>query len=406
MASTFSKSTDRSAAGHLASAATESATVEADTVETDTVEADTVETGVSAPDSDTVCPPAKCPPAKQANVSAACQVGTGSRLAKLTGVQIVATGSYVPDEVVRNEDLAQLGYDADWILQRTGIRERRRAAADQATSDIAFEAARRCLQHAGVPAREVDLVIVATMTPDMTTPSAACLLQQRLGAPAPAMDINAACAGFMYALITGMQFVHSGCHRRVLVVGADVMTRVVDPADKKTFPLFGDGAGAVLLAPGSRGQGLLSYCLGADGRGADLLCMPSGGSRSPISPEHLEAGSHYLQMEGLPVFKWAVRMLAESVGQVLDHSRLTVADLDLAVWHQANQRIIDAAMSQLGLPREKVAVNVDRYGNTSAGSVPLALDEVNRGRVLKPGDRVLLSGFGAGLAWGTAIMQW
>jgi 3-oxoacyl-[acyl-carrier-protein] synthase-3 len=333
-------------------------------------------------------------------------VQSAGRLAKLTGVQIAATGSYVPDQVVPNEALESLGCDADWIVQRTGIQERRRAAADQATSDLAYEAARTCLAQAGVSPREVDMVIVATMTPDMPSPSAACLLQQRLGAPAPAMDINAACAGFLYGLITGMQFVHSGCHRRVLVVGADVMTRIMDPQDKKTYPLFGDGAGAVLLAPGSDSQGLLGYCLGADGGGADLLCVRGGGSRMPVSSESLAARHHFLRMEGRAVFKWAVRTISESTSEVLSHAALTVDDVDIAIWHQANLRIIDAATSNLRLPREKVVVNVERYGNTAGGSVPLALDEVHRDGLLSSGDRVLLSGFGAGLAWGTALLAW
>ena len=331
---------------------------------------------------------------------------TGGRLATIVGVQVAATGSYVPDEIVANEDLTALGCDPDWIVQRTGILQRRRASPGQATSDLAYEAARQCLTQAGVSARDVDMVIVATMTPDMPSPSAACLLQQRLGAPAPAMDINAACAGFMYALITGMQFVHSGCHRRVLVVGADVMTRLMDPEDKRTYPLFGDGAGAVLLAPGSRSQGLLGYCLGADGGGADLLCVRGGGSRKPATAESVADGHHFLRMEGRAVFKWAVRMISDSASEVLAHCRMSPDEVDYVILHQANMRIIDAASSNLRLPRDRVVVNVDRYGNTAGGSVPLALDEVHRDGLLKSGNRILMSGFGAGLAWGTAVLAW
>jgi 3-oxoacyl-[acyl-carrier-protein] synthase-3 len=328
------------------------------------------------------------------------------RLGALTGVQVLACGAYAPAEVVRNEDLADLGYDADWILQRTGIRQRRRAAPDEATSDMAYHAARDCLARAGVRPRDVDLILVATGTPDNSMPSTACHLQRRLGAAAPAMDINAACAGFVYALVTGMQFVKSGSSRRALVVGADLMTRVVDPADKKTFPLFGDGAGAVLLGAADGDQGLPSYTLGADGDGADLLVVPAGGSREPISATALAANRQFLQMDGRAVFKWAVRLLAGTTQDVLQHAGQTPDDLDLVVFHQANIRIIDAVADELQVDREKLVINLDRYGNTSGASIPLALNEaLDEGRVRR-GDSILLCGFGAGLAWGTALLKW
>ncbi len=221
--------------------------------------------------------------------------GTSGRspLATLMGVQILGTGAYVPERVVRNEDLTQLGCDANWIIQRTGIRQRRRAADDEATSDMAYAAAVRCLDDAGVGRRDVDLILVATMTPDMATPSVACTVQRRLQLVAPAMDINAACSGFVYALVTGMQFVKTGCSRRVLVVGSDVMSRIVNPADKKTYPLFGDGAGAVLLGAGQGSQGLLSYSLGSEGDLGELLSIPGGGSREPLTPEGLRQGRQY-----------------------------------------------------------------------------------------------------------------
>lgn len=329
-----------------------------------------------------------------------------SRLGKLTGIEIAATGSYVPDTIVANEDLAALGCDSDWIVQRTGIRERRRAAPDQATSDLALLAAEQCLERAGVSASEVDLILVATITPDHASPSTACHLQKSLGCIAPAMDINAACAGFMYGLVTAGQFVANGASRCALVVGAEVMSRTINPADVKTYPLFGDGAGAVLLRPtADKSKGLLSYTLGAEGCGGQLLCIPSGGSRQPLTPEALLAGEHFLQMEGRSVFKWAVRVVADSTNDCLAHAGLKMRDIDSMILHQANIRIIDSAVSDFSIDRQKVFVNLDRYGNTSAASIPLALDEALNSGHLRPGQRAVMCGFGSGLAWGTAVVQ-
>jgi 3-oxoacyl-[acyl-carrier-protein] synthase-3 len=327
-------------------------------------------------------------------------------MGRLTGIEIAATGSYVPECIVANEDLSALGCDSDWIVQRTGILERRKAAPNQASSDLALKAAQACLERANVSASEVDLILVATITPDHATPSTACHLQQQLGCVAPAMDINAACAGFMYALVTAGQFVNSGASQCALVVGAEVMSRTVNPADKKTYPLFGDGAGAVLLRPTKDlSLGMVSYALGAEGCGGQMLCIPSGGSRLPLTSEALDAGEHYLKMEGRSVFKWAVRVVADSTRDCLAHAGLTMDQLDLLILHQANVRIIDSAVSDFEIPREKVFVNLDRYGNTSAASIPLALDEAMTSGQLRRGDRVLLCGFGAGLAWGTSILQ-
>ena len=325
---------------------------------------------------------------------------------RLTGVQVLATGSYVPPQVVTNADLAQFGYDADWIVQRSGIRERRRAAAGVAASDLGYEAAVRCLAAARLSPDEVDLIVVATMTPDTLIPSTACHVQRRLGGKAPAFDVGAACAGFMYALVTGMQFVKTGTARRVLVIGAELMSCAVNPADKKTFPLFGDGAGAVLLGEGSDEQGLVSYTLGADGSGADLLCIHGGGSREPLTADSLAAGRQFMHMDGRPVFKWAVNLLADTIRQSLAAAGLAAADLDLLVLHQANLRILTAAADALDIPLEKVMVNLDRYGNTSAASIPLVLDELAAAGRLHPGNLVLISGFGAGLSWGTGVFRW
>jgi 3-oxoacyl-[acyl-carrier-protein] synthase-3 len=324
----------------------------------------------------------------------------------ITGVQIVGTGSYAPAQVVTNEDLAPLGYDPEWIIQRTGIRQRRRAADHEATSDMAYMAAKQCLDDARVSPDEIDLILVATMTPDMPTPSTACLLQRRLGCSAAAMDLNAACSGFMYALVTGAQFIRTGVMKRVLVVGADLMSRTVHPEDRKTFPLFGDGAGAALLGAASDDHGLLSFALGADGSGAELLCIPGGGSREPLTKEGIEARRQFMFMDGRQVFKWAVRTCADAMRQVVDDAAISIDDVDLVVLHQANIRIIDAAAESLGIAREKVFVNLDRYGNTSAGSIPLALDEACRAGRVHSGDNVLLCGFGAGLAWAAGVMRW
>jgi len=324
----------------------------------------------------------------------------------LTGIQVLGVGSFAPDDIVRNEDLVELGYDPDWIVQRTGILERRRAPAGMATSDMAYEAARRCLDDAGVDPSEVDLIVVATTTPDTLMPSTACLVQGRLGSPAGAMDINAACTGFMYALITAAQFVKTGSSRRALVIGADLMSRFLNPEDRGTFPLFGDAAGAALLGTGESDQGLLSFTLGSDGDGADLLSIPGCGSQEPASASVVAAKRQFMQMEGRAVFKWAVRTISETIIDIVSAADMTPADIDLLVLHQANVRIIDAAVDCLGIDREKVVVNLDRYGNTSAGSIPLALDEAQLDGRIERGDNILLCGFGAGLTWGSAVLKW
>lgn len=326
---------------------------------------------------------------------------------RLTGVRIIGTGSYVPDAIVRNEDLqASLGCDPEWIVQRTGIVERRHAPPDMATSDLAVRAAERCIETAGIDPGEIDLVLVGTFTPDMSFPSVACIVQDRLGLSAPAVDVQAACAGFMYALITASQFVATGCSRRALVIGADCNSRILNPKDVRTYPLFGDGAGAVLLAAGEADQGLLSYTLGADGSGGDLLSRPVGGSRTPLTPERFAEDRHYLQMDGRAIFKWAIRLVEDTVRDVLAAAELGIDDVDLVLLHQANIRIVSAAADTLGIDRDKVVVNLDRYGNTSAGSIPLALDESCHAGRVERGSRVLMSGFGAGLTWGTALWQW
>jgi 3-oxoacyl-[acyl-carrier-protein] synthase III len=329
------------------------------------------------------------------------------RCRSLRGVQIIGTGSYVPDGVLTNQHLQhRFGRAPEWIVKLTGIRERRHALGDQATSDLCYEAAKRCIEQSHVDPRKIDLVLVATVTPDTTFPSTACLVQERLKLNAAAVDLSAACTGFMYALVTGAAYVTSGASDMALIIGGDCMSRVVDPEDVKTYPLFGDGAGAVLLTRGRPDQGLVRYCLGAEGSGADLLCRPAGGSRIPPTCQALAEGKQYLQMNGKGVFQWAASILCDSIQEVLRASELQPGDIDLYIPHQANVRIINAAIDVLRIPRTRVFYNLDRYGNTSAGSVPLALDEAKAEGLIKPGNLIVLSGFGSGLTWGTAVMRW
>jgi 3-oxoacyl-[acyl-carrier-protein] synthase-3 len=271
---------------------------------------------------------------------------------------------------------------------------------------MAVAAGERCLEAAGVDRSEIDLLLVATLSPDYLLPATATAVQDRLGLNCAAMDLSAACAGFMYALVTGAQFIAAGTSKYVLVIGADTNSRVMNPDDKKTYPLFGDGAGAVLLAKGREDQGLLSYTLGADGAGTELLIRPAGGSKIPFVTNTTIDTNWFVKMDGRPVFKWAVRLLEDSSRQVLAAAGYETSDVDLWLLHQANIRILDAATDALGIDRNKVVTHLDRYGNTSAGSVPIALDESLRSGRFERGDLLLLSGFGGGLSWGTAIVRW
>src|SRR3954447_6922274 len=335
------------------------------------------------------------------------QVHIVPRTRSLTGVRILGSGSYVPDNVVSNVDLqGSHGFDPEWIVNRTGIHERRFALPHQATSDLCIQAAVRCLKAADCPPSDVDLLVVGTFTPDMCFPSTGNLVQDRLKLDCPAFDIQAACAGFTFALITAAQFVAAGTSERALVIGGDCNSRVINPSDQKSFPLFGDGAGAVLLARGSADQGLVAYQLGADGWGGALLSRPACGSRIPPTAEALHQGLHYLTMDGRAVFKWAVRILTDSTVDVMAQARCAVDDVRWFIPHQANVRIIHAASDVLGFHRDSVFKNLERYGNTSAGSVPIALDEVSASGQIHRGDLLLVSGFGSGLNWGTALLRW
>lgn len=322
---------------------------------------------------------------------------------------IAGVGSCVPDRVITNADLEKMVDTTDeWIRTRTGIRERRVVAGDQATSDLAVEAARRALAEARLDPADLDLIIVATVTPDMPFPATACIVQNRLGATrAAALDLETACSGFVYGLATGAQFIESGLYNNVLVIGAETLSKIVDWTDRRTCVLLGDGAGAAVLQPAAEpDQGLLAFHLGADGGGADLLKQPAGGSRMPASEETVRSGLHYVYMNGREVFKFAVKVMGEAAQAALDKCGLSFADVDYYIPHQANYRIIESSARRFGLPMERVFVNIDRYGNTSSASIPVALDEaLTEGRI-RSGDLVLLVAFGGGLTWGAAVCRW
>lgn len=322
--------------------------------------------------------------------------------------QIAGWGMYVPSRVVTNEDLAQSGLDTsdEWIGSRTGIKERRVVAQGEATSDLAVKAAQQALQVARVHPQEVDLIIVATSTPDHILPATASLVQERLGAlRAGALDINAACSGFVYGLVLGAGQIEAGRARSVLVIGADALSLRVDWRDRTTCVLFGDGAGAVLLQASDE-PGILASSLGSDGSGADLLIIPAGGSRYPGDAEASRNGDCYIKMNGPQIFRWATQMLGRAAEKVVEASELTPAEIDLLIPHQANLRIIEAAARRLKLPLEKVFINVDKYGNTSAASIPIALCEAIEAGRLQAGDHVVLTSFGAGLTWAAAVVRW
>jgi 3-oxoacyl-[acyl-carrier-protein] synthase-3 len=320
---------------------------------------------------------------------------------------ITGWGMAVPDRVLTNADLEQMVETSDeWIVSRTGIKERRVVGPDDTTTSLSTAAARQALDRAGLQPDELDLIIVATCTPDQFLVSQACLVQAELGGSAGAFDLGAACSGFVYALSTGSQFVQSGMHDRVLVIGADTLTRFVDYTDRTTCILFGDGAGAVVLEATEEPRGLLSTVLGADGGGNKHLYIPGWGALVPESAELFPEYRPYLQMNGNEVFRFAVRVMGDAAAEAVDRAGLSFSDIDMLIPHQANLRIIDAAARRLDLPRERVWVNLDRYGNTSAATIPIALAEAEAAGGLNEGDNLVLVAFGGGLTWAAGVLRW
>jgi 3-oxoacyl-[acyl-carrier-protein] synthase-3 len=322
--------------------------------------------------------------------------------------RIVSTGSYVPEKVLANSDLEKMIETSDeWIIERTGIKERRIADESQAASDLAYEAAKKALKGADLNPEDLNLIIVTTVTGDMPFPSTACILQDKLGAKkATAFDINAACSGFLYGLYVADSFIKSGIHKRILVVGTEVLSKITDWDDRTTCILFGDGAGAAIIEPTEEDRGVISMHIHSDGSMWDLLHMPGGGSRNPASKDSIEKRLHFIKMKGNEIFKVAVRKLEDLAVKILKENKLEPSQISLLIPHQANLRIIQAIAERLGIPMEKVYINIDRYGNTSAASIPIALDEAVRAGKVKDGDYILLEAFGGGLTWASALIKW
>jgi 3-oxoacyl-[acyl-carrier-protein] synthase-3 len=326
-----------------------------------------------------------------------------ARYAHITG-----WGMNIPPQILTNDDLAKMVETSDdWIQAMTGIRERHIAGPRESTATMAVEASIQALLTAGIPARKLDLIIVATSLPEYYFPATACIVQDQLGAnEAAAFDLLAACAGFPYALSVASQMIASGAYSTALVIGAETMSRLIDWSDRSTCVLFGDGAGAVVLQASDKPGGLLSFALHSDGSGGDLLMVPAGGSRMPASLETIEDNKHAIVMNGRGVYRFATRVIVSAIREVLDKANLTLDDIRLIVPHQANRRIIESAAKELGLPMDRFLVNIDRYGNTSSASIPIALCEAVAAGQIRPGDHIVLVAFGAGLTWGSTVIKW
>ncbi|PYK05838.1 MAG: 3-oxoacyl-ACP synthase [Verrucomicrobia bacterium] len=323
-------------------------------------------------------------------------------------VSIIGTGSYVPKKVLTNEDLSRIVDTSDeWITTRTGIKERRIAAKDEQTSDMATKAALKAIEQAEISPTEIDLILVATATPDMLFPATACFVQKKIGATkAACLDISAACAGFLFGLEIAQQFITSHTHDTVLVIGAEKLTSITNWTDRNTCVLFGDGAGAAVLRHRGSAHGVISTHIGSDGKYSDILFMPGGGSRCPITRENVDLNLQTIHMTGKEVYKQAVTAMLRAAKKALDQAGLAIEDIACIIPHQANVRIIEAIADRLGISREKMFVNLDRYGNTSAAAVAIALDEANRSGRIKPGDYILMVVFGGGLTWASTIIEW
>jgi 3-oxoacyl-[acyl-carrier-protein] synthase-3 len=322
--------------------------------------------------------------------------------------KITALGTYVPPRVFTNKDFEKIVETSDeWILSRTGIRERHIADKGVATSDLAVEAAKTALAKGGIDPAEIEVIVVATVTPDMLFPSTACLVQHKLGAKrAWGFDLSAACSAFVYALQTGAQFIASGAHQKVLVIGADVMSSILDYTDRATCILFGDGAGAVVLEPAEEGEGIIDFHHEVDGSGGCSLYMPAGGSLHPATHETVDKKMHFVHQDGQAVFKYAVKKMGEACEKVLTRNGVSASDIDCFIPHQANQRIINATAERIGLKPESVIINIDRYGNTTAGTIPLAMQTAVEEGKLKKGDLVMLASVGAGFTVGATLLRW
>lgn len=323
-------------------------------------------------------------------------------------VGISGIGSYVPEKVITNHDIAKIvDTSNEWIIERTGIQERRIVDEETATSDIASIAAERALQDAKLKPEDIDLIIVATATPDHSFPSTACLVQKKIGASkAAAFDISVGCSGFVYALAVGEKFIKAGFYERVLIIGAETLSKIVDWQDRSTCILFGDGAGACVLEKCEENTGILASELGSDGTNGKVLILPAGGSRQPASEDTVKNRLHSIKMEGREVFKFAVRVMDKTSKSVIEKANLRLEDIDFLVPHQANTRIIDAAAKKLKLEQGKIYVNLNKYGNMSSASIPVALEEAIKEKRIKKGDNVLLVAFGAGLTWASMIIKW
>ncbi len=324
-------------------------------------------------------------------------------MASITGI-----GSYLPNKILTNYDLEKMVDTTDeWIIQRTGIRERRIVENGMITSDLATQASLRAMEDAGVSAEELDMIISSTITPDHIFPSTSCYIQQKLGATrASAFDILAACAGFIYAMSIGQSFVNSGAMKTVLIVGAECLSKITDYTDRTTCVLFGDGAGAAIIQKSCTKHEILSTNLAADGVQADVLIMPGGGAKNPASLESIRQRMHYIQFKGKEVFKLAINNITNMILETVEKNGLRLKDIDLIIPHQSNLRIIEATMEKLGLPMEKTFVNIDKYGNTSSASIPIAIDEARKEGRLHKGNIVMLVAFGGGLTWGSSIIRW
>ena len=330
-------------------------------------------------------------------------------MSQLARVKISALGTYVPPRLLTNADLEKMvNTNNQWITERTGIRERHIVDKGVATSDLAVEAAKKALAQRGIEASDLDAILVGTVTPDMFFPSTACLVQHKLGAKgAWGFDLSAACSAFLYALQVGTQFVATGVHKRVMVIGADVMSSIIDYTDRATCIIFGDGAGAVILeAADSDSTGMIDFVHEVDGSGGCYLYMPGGGSLHPSTHETVDAKMHYVHQDGQAVFKFAVRKQTELCEKILERNEIKACDIDVFIAHQANKRIITATADRLGLRPESVVINIDRYGNTTAGTIPLAMDTARQEGKLKKGDLVLLASVGAGFTVGATLLRW